>query len=223
MRLIFSLVPLFLLLSSCGSPPRPPTVDESQKHPANAVVSVRLQVCEGELQNSRIAARKSARAADGAKSTAIRLATQQQALAAQALRVGERRNTVYSILFGFGDTHVALSQAESVRLIDDARAAPLIVLRGRTDGNHELLPKAGSPANALRLCGPIWYRVASSPLGSAPPGSRPGTTPPRTARKAVAGSIVGSRSSSTVPGGLGATRQAPSPCSYGRIRSGTDH
>ena len=137
MRITLMFIPLLLILSSCSSPPKPPTVDESQKHPANAAVAVSLQVCEGELQNTRIAARESARAEADAKSTAIRLAAQQQTLAAQALRFEERRNTVYSILFAFGDAHVVLSQAESARLIDDARASPLILLRGRTDGPTE--------------------------------------------------------------------------------------
>ena len=118
MRITLVVIPLFLLLSSCSSPPKPPTVDESQKHPANAAVAVRLQVCDGELQNSRIAARECARADTDAKSTAIRLAAQQQALAAQALRVAEHRNTVYSILFDFGDTHVVLSPAESAHNLD---------------------------------------------------------------------------------------------------------
>ena len=137
MRILATVFSLLLLLSSCSSPPKPPSVDESHKRLANAVLDVSLQVCEGELQNTRIAAHDSERAAATAKAAALQLASQQQALAAQALRAEDRRNTVYSILFAFGDTHVALAQAEAARLIEAARASPLIVLRGRTDGTND--------------------------------------------------------------------------------------
>jgi hypothetical protein len=36
---------LTLLLGACSSPPRPPTVDESLRRPANAQTAVELQVC----------------------------------------------------------------------------------------------------------------------------------------------------------------------------------
>lgn len=134
MRTPVVLFPLLLLLTSCSSPPKPPSVDESHKRPANAAIAVNLQVCEGELQNTRIAAHDSERAAATAKAAALQLASQQQALAAQALRAEDRRNTIYSIRFAFGDTHIALAPAEAAPLIEAARASPLIVLHGRTDG-----------------------------------------------------------------------------------------
>jgi outer membrane protein OmpA-like peptidoglycan-associated protein len=137
MRIPTLLVPLLLMLSSCGSPPKPPSVDESHRRPANAAVAVSLQVCESKLQDTRIAASESDLAAATAKATAIRLASQQQALAAQALRADDRRNVVYSILFAYGDTRVVLSQGEAARLVEEARFSALIVLRGRTDGSAE--------------------------------------------------------------------------------------
>ena len=36
------LIPWLLLLGSCGSPPKPPTVDESQKRPVNTDDSGRV-------------------------------------------------------------------------------------------------------------------------------------------------------------------------------------
>ena len=136
MRLTSPFIPLLLVLFSCSSPPRPPSVDESLKRPVNAATAVSLQVCEGELQKTRIAARESQRAAESAKVTALQLAARQRALADLALRAPDR-NTVYSILFGFGETRVVLSQTTEARLIDEARAAAWIVLRGRTDGRVE--------------------------------------------------------------------------------------
>jgi outer membrane protein OmpA-like peptidoglycan-associated protein len=137
MRFTHLCVPLLLIVGSCSSPPKPPTVDESHKRPANAAIAVSLQTCEGDLQSTRIAARESRQAAEASRATAIQLASQQKALAAQATRLEERRNAVYSILFPFGGTHVELSQAEGALLVELARVSPLILLSGRTDGPAE--------------------------------------------------------------------------------------
>ena len=137
MRYSLFLLPLALAIGSCSSPPKPPTVDESRRRPANAAVALDLQSCQSQLQNTRIAASESYRAADTAKAMAKRLASQKEPLAARALRAEERSNTVYSILFAFGDTHVTLPQGEATRLIEEARTSAWIVLRGRTDGSAE--------------------------------------------------------------------------------------
>ena len=115
-----------LMLCSCATAPRPPHVDESRKRPANDATAVELQSCRSDLQNARIAASESQRAA----ATAM-------ASAAQTPRTAEAssdRNTTYTVLFPYGDTTVQMADADVARLVDDARAAPLIVLRGRTDG-----------------------------------------------------------------------------------------
>jgi len=134
-RLIF--LPLALAIGSCSSPPKPPTVDESRRRPANAAVALDLQSCQSQLQNTRIAASESNRAAETAKILAKRLTSQQEAIATRALRAEDRSNTVYSILFAFGDTRVALPQGEASRLVEEARASAWVVLRGRTDGSAE--------------------------------------------------------------------------------------
>jgi len=137
MRIATLSLPLLLVLGSCGAPPKPPTADESTKRPANAAVAVSLQVCESELHNTRSAHRNSARAAESANAALMRLAAQQQALAAHALRVEGRRNTVYTVLFSFGDSRVVLSTTDAERLLEEARGAALVALRGRTDGAAE--------------------------------------------------------------------------------------
>ena len=85
MRASLLLISMSLTLGSCSSPPKPPTVDESLKRPANAAVAVELQVCKSELQNTRILASETTRLADSASQyandMATRLALQQQALA----------------------------------------------------------------------------------------------------------------------------------------------
>ena len=45
MRSTSSLFPLLLVLGSCGSPPKPPTVDETTRRPAYSAIAVDLQVC----------------------------------------------------------------------------------------------------------------------------------------------------------------------------------
>ena len=87
MRASLLLIAMSLALWSCSSPPKPPTVDESLKRPANAAVAVELQVCKSELQNTRILASETSRLAESASHNstqmATRLALQQQALAAR--------------------------------------------------------------------------------------------------------------------------------------------
>ena len=128
-----TLTPLLLLLAlgSCSSPPKPPTVDESRKRPVNAMQAIELQVCRTELQNTQILANETQRAAAAAMANAAQMATQRATVAPAG------RNSIYSVLFPFGSTRVMVGEATASRLIADARVAPLILLRGRTDGRAE--------------------------------------------------------------------------------------
>jgi len=129
------LIPWLLLIGSCSSPPKAPTVDESQKRPANAAVAVELQVCRNDLQNTRILATESARAAESATVALQQLAARQQAIAAlQARATVPQANSVFTVRFEFGSTKVTIPAEMSATLVDEARSAPLVVLRGRTDG-----------------------------------------------------------------------------------------
>lgn len=124
--------PLLLLVGSCSSPPKPPTVDESQRRPVNSAMGLELQVCKSDLQSTRILAHESSRTAEAARAAALRLAAQ-QALLTKTTAL-ESRNSVYSITFAFGSARIDVPAAETARLIAEAREAPLIMLRGRTDG-----------------------------------------------------------------------------------------
>ena len=137
MKLPILLIPTLLTLSSCGSPPRPPRADESHKHSVNATASVELQVCSGELQNSRILVTEKSRDAQATRAAFFKLAALRQARPARQLSVEDARSTVYTILFPFGSTRVDLPPAQVERLIGEARSAPLILLSGRTDGTRE--------------------------------------------------------------------------------------
>jgi outer membrane protein OmpA-like peptidoglycan-associated protein len=125
------LIPWLLLLSSCTSPPKPPTVDESAKRPVNSAMAVELQVCRNDLHNTRIVATESGRIAESTTATLERLAARQQALA--ALQVPQP-NRVFTFPFKFGSTRVVVPADTASALLAEARAAPLLLLRGRTDG-----------------------------------------------------------------------------------------
>lgn len=136
MHFVLPLIPLALVLGSCGSPPKPPTVDESARRPVNSAMAVDLQVCKGELQNTRILANESGRMAAHATATLERVAAGQKAIAAlqAALPVASTSNAVFTIHFDFGSTHVVVPPDVAASVIESARTAPFVLLRGRTDG-----------------------------------------------------------------------------------------
>ncbi len=127
-----------LLAASCSSPPRPPTVDESRKRPVNTAMAVELQACRSDLQNTRIVAAESARNADANGQVLARLARHQQLLAERIeASAAAQRNLLLPVLFAFGSAEPNLPDADAKRILDEARDAPLIVLRGRTDGRTD--------------------------------------------------------------------------------------
>jgi outer membrane protein OmpA-like peptidoglycan-associated protein len=140
-------IPLLLLLASCSSPPKPPTVDESQKRPANTAMAVELQVCRNDLQNTRILATESGRIADSTTATLQQLAARQQAFGALQERApvpapAPKANSLFAVRFDFGSTRLAMPAELSAALVEEARSAPLVVLKGRTDGTADSLAES---------------------------------------------------------------------------------
>lgn len=135
-------LPWLLLVTSCSSPPKPPTVDESRRRPVNAAMAVDLQSCRSDLENTRILAKESIRSAEASSQAMARMVQQQQLLVrgieANAAEMDKlKRNLLVPVLFAFGSTQVNVPEADATRIVDEARAAPLVVLRGRTDGTAE--------------------------------------------------------------------------------------
>ena len=141
MRTTTPFVPWLLLLASCSSPPKPPTVDESQKRPVNSQMAVELQVCKNDLQNTRLLATESGRMAEMTAATLANVAARQQMLVAMQGTTGQQpqsqTNRVFTVRFDFGSTRVVIPPDVTETLVEDAKASPLVMLRGRTDGSSD--------------------------------------------------------------------------------------
>ncbi|MDE2567017.1 MAG: OmpA family protein [Burkholderiales bacterium] len=149
MRNTTPLIPWLIVFASCSSPPKPPTVDESQKRPVNSQTAVELQVCKNDLQNTRLLATESGHLAETTAATLANMATRQQVLAAMQApapppfspppKGSAQANSVFTVRFDFGSTRVIIPAEVGTALVDEAKAAPLVMLRGRTDGTTDAL------------------------------------------------------------------------------------
>ena len=142
---------LSLMLVACSSPPKPRTVDEAQKRPANAQIAVELQVCKNDLQNTRILATESNRLAETTAATLAHMAARQQLMA--SIQEKAAANSLRIVHFDFNSTRVSIPTAEASALVEEAKVAPLVLLRGRTDGTADSPAEsriAQARANAVR-------------------------------------------------------------------------
>lgn len=136
--LLLPWLPWLLLASSCSSPPKPPAVDESRRRPVNTPMAVELQACRSDLENTRILARESVRSAEASSHAVARMVQQQQLLVRGIeANASAQRNLLVPVLFAFGSARVSVPEADAARIVEEARHAPLVVLRGRTDGSVE--------------------------------------------------------------------------------------
>ena len=136
--LVKLLIPLLLMLGSCGSAPKPPTVDESNRRPANSAMAIDLQACRSDLHNTRIAAKEAQRAAEINTANEARVSALQRAIAAVQARLTasppEAANSIFTIRFDYGSARVVVPDELRAVLLESALAAPLVTLSGRTDG-----------------------------------------------------------------------------------------
>jgi outer membrane protein OmpA-like peptidoglycan-associated protein len=141
MRIRPSYLVAMLMLASCASPPTPPAVDPSTRRPANAPLVAELQGCRNELHNTRILSNESDRLAASALQTLQRWARQQAVAktspASAASTSTNAPNSIYRLHFEYGRSNVNLPSDEAQVLLAEARKAPLIVIRGRTDGTAD--------------------------------------------------------------------------------------
>ena len=131
-----------LLLTSCSSPPKPPSVDESTRRPVNARAAVDLKACQGDLSRSTILVSEMARA--GAVATARNKAPPQTAAAmagspAAAAAAHPSGNLVAVVTFGMGSATWSVEQVDAAALVRHAGEAAVIMIRGRTDATGDSL------------------------------------------------------------------------------------
>ncbi|MCX2864946.1 OmpA family protein [Paucibacter sp. PLA-PC-4] len=118
-------------------------MDESRKRPANTAMAVDLQVCKHDLQNTHLRAVDFGRVAQAQAITQANIAALQKALveldAQTQARLSTRAqpNSIVNVRFDYGSTRVDIPPDIARKLIEEAKAAPLVVLRGRTDGQSE--------------------------------------------------------------------------------------
>ena len=135
-RLLISSLACVAFTAACSSPPTPPTVDEATRRPANTTMAVELQVCRSDLQNIRLEAAQRTRLAESTAQTLthmtawLQLASSRQPLAQPV----PAANTIYTVRFEFRSSRFDLPAEAAQLLIGEAKAAPLVLLRGRTDG-----------------------------------------------------------------------------------------
>lgn len=140
-----TLAACLLLLASCSSPPKAPAVDERNKRPANAAMAVDLQTCQSDLHNTRIAATESSRLAEFTAVSLQRAAIHQQAMDAMRAALPSATtpptsmaaNSIFTVRFGFNSTRVVVPPETASALVASVRTAPLVLLRGRTDGMND--------------------------------------------------------------------------------------
>lgn len=170
-----SLIPMAVaLIVGCSSPPKPPTVDASQRRPANRPIAVELQSCRNELQNTRLLVLETGRAAQTSAATLAQLAAQRAAIGEPPSATSAPGNAVVTLRFGLGSTHVDLPAEQRAALVEAAKAAPLVLLRGRTDGERDNLAdsrlareRAAAVRDVLVAAGvdPARIRATYQPVG----------------------------------------------------------
>ena len=134
---------LALVLTSCSSPPKPPTVDDSTKRPVNAKASVELQSCRSELSRSTILldelARSNAvstalvknRTAEGCATGNAGVKLGAAVSAGSEFQAGSNRVAI--IEFATGSASWTIEKADADALARKASTSALIMIRGRTD------------------------------------------------------------------------------------------
>lgn len=131
-----------LLLTSCSTPPKPPSVDESTKRPVNARAAVDLKACQGDLSRATILVSEMARA--GVVATSLNRAlplpgAAMMASSSDAAGADATGNLVAVVPFGMGSATWSVEHADAAALVRRAKDAAVIMIRGRTDATGESL------------------------------------------------------------------------------------
>jgi hypothetical protein len=119
--------------------------DDSVRRPANIPGAIELQACRNELHNTRLLASESTRLAEATTAAMHQLALAKSALggpglvpsAACSATSARAASTVYAFGFEDNSTQLSIPKEATRALVDEARGAALIVIRGRTDASSD--------------------------------------------------------------------------------------
>ena len=128
-----------LLLTSCSTPPKPSSVDESTKRPVNARAAVDLKACQGDLSRATILVSEMARAGvvTTALTKALPLPGAAMASASDSATADAPGNLVAVVPFGIGSAAWSVEQVDAAALVRRANGAAVIMIRGRTDATGD--------------------------------------------------------------------------------------
>lgn len=129
-----ALAAMTALIAGCSSPPKPPTVDDSKKRPVNVSQAVDLQVCRAELSAAKIVLTETL-TTEQRRQVIAQMAPDNAmpVLAKPDLMSPVEPNQIFVVNFTLGSADFALVPGKEAQLIEQARAAKYIVIRGRTD------------------------------------------------------------------------------------------
>ncbi|RQO53252.1 hypothetical protein DBR47_24395 [Paucibacter sp. KBW04] len=138
-------------LIGCSAAPKPPDLDEDDKRPANTSMAIELQRCQHDLHNTRIQATESQWLSESLATSRQHIqAMQKNLLQLQHAMAGRQSsqqpngsaeashsNSLFMLYFDYGSAKVTLSEEAAALIKQAALSAPLIAVRGRTDGHAE--------------------------------------------------------------------------------------
>lgn len=125
-----------ILVAGCSSPPKPPTVDDSNKRPVNVSQALDLQVCRSELTAAKIVLTESLNNSRSLALAAPPVVLQPLAprtLVSAPMAASLEPNQVVVVNFALGSADFVVPPALSAPLIEQARNSRFILIRGRTD------------------------------------------------------------------------------------------
>ena len=124
-----------ILVAGCSSPPKPPTVDDSKKRPVNVAQALDLQMCRTELSAAKIILTETLTTEQRRQTVALAPVPPAQATQGSSTHaaVVSEPNQIFVINFPLGSADYSVSAEQSAQLVEQARAARFILIRGRTD------------------------------------------------------------------------------------------
>lgn len=128
------------LLASCASAPKPPVPDESNKRPANDPRDLSVMECRAQLASVRLEVQDALALAENATArlAADRTASARaQPVALPAPSKVRAPSRIFVVFYKFGATTFEMDEGERARLLEAARDAEYVQVRGRTDGDVE--------------------------------------------------------------------------------------